>query len=64
MKEFGADVSLEDVEYTARQLYEEDQRREQTKARNWTAGVRRALCSRWSRRPGWNTSPLPRGSWW
>jgi MFS transporter, SP family, arabinose:H+ symporter len=43
MKEFGADVSLEDVEYTARQLHEEDQRREQTKSRNWTAGVRRAL---------------------
>jgi len=43
MKEFGADVSVEDVEYTARQLHEEDQRREQTKARNWTAGVRRAL---------------------
>ena len=38
MKEFGADVSLEDVEFTARQLREEDQRREQTKARNWTAG--------------------------
>ena len=43
MKEFGADVSVEDVEYTARLLREEDQRREQTKSRNWTRGVWRAL---------------------
>ena len=43
MKEFGADVSLEDVEYTARQLQAEDQSRKQNKARNWTRGVWRAL---------------------
>ena len=38
---FGAEVSLEDVEYTARQL-EEDDRRAQRRTK-WTAGVRRAL---------------------
>ena len=43
MKEFGADVSVEDVEYTAGVLREEDQRQEQTKSRNWTRGVWRAL---------------------
>jgi sugar porter (SP) family MFS transporter len=43
MKEFGADVSLEDVEYTANQLQAEDQQRERTKSRNWTPGVVRAL---------------------
>ena len=43
LHEFGAEVSTEDVEQTARQLQAEDQRREQTKARNWTPGVRRAL---------------------
>ncbi len=38
---FGTDVSLADVEYTARELDEAD-RREQRRT-NWTAGVRRAL---------------------
>jgi SP family arabinose:H+ symporter-like MFS transporter len=38
---FGAEVSLQDVEYTARELDEVD-RREQRRT-NWTAGVRRAL---------------------
>ena len=41
MKTFGADVSLEDVEYTARELDEADRRAERRS--NWTAGVRRAL---------------------
>src|ERR1039458_9060236 len=57
MKEFGAEVTTEDVEQTARQLQAEDQRREQTKARNWTAGVRApsswsASSSSSSRSPG------------
>jgi sugar porter (SP) family MFS transporter len=43
MKEFGAEVSLEDVEQTARQLKAEDERRSQTRGRNWTPGVWRAL---------------------
>jgi SP family arabinose:H+ symporter-like MFS transporter len=38
---FGTEVSLQDVEYTARELEEVD-RREQRRT-NWTAGVRRAL---------------------
>jgi SP family arabinose:H+ symporter-like MFS transporter len=38
---FGTEVSLQDVEYTARELDEVD-RREQRRT-NWTAGVRRAL---------------------
>ena len=38
---FGTEVSLQDVEYTARELDEAD-RREQRRT-NWTAGVRRAL---------------------
>jgi SP family arabinose:H+ symporter-like MFS transporter len=38
---FGTEVSLQDVEYTARELEETD-RREQRRT-NWTAGVRRAL---------------------
>ncbi len=38
---FGTEVSLADVEYTARQLEEDDRREKRTS--NWTAGVRRAL---------------------
>ena len=38
---FGAEVSVQDVEYTARQLEEAD-RREQRRSK-WTPGVRRAL---------------------
>jgi MFS transporter, SP family, arabinose:H+ symporter len=38
---FGAEVSLEDVEFTARELEEADRREQRTS--NWTRGVRRAL---------------------
>ena len=38
---FGAEVSLQDVEHTARELDEADRRAERRS--NWTAGVRRAL---------------------
>jgi MFS transporter, SP family, arabinose:H+ symporter len=38
---FGTDVSVQDVEYTARQLQEADRRAERRS--NWTRGVRRAL---------------------
>ena len=39
----GRRQSLEDVEYTARQLRRGGPAREQTTSRNWTPGVRRAL---------------------
>jgi MFS transporter, SP family, arabinose:H+ symporter len=38
---FGTEVSVQDVQYTARQLEEADRRAE--RRTNWTAGVRRAL---------------------
>ncbi len=39
----GMDVSPEDVEYTARQLEQTDQRQERVRKRGWSPGVRRAL---------------------
>jgi MFS transporter, SP family, arabinose:H+ symporter len=43
MGKLGTDVSLEDVELTARRLEAADQRGEHVRRRAWTAGVRRAL---------------------
>jgi MFS transporter, SP family, arabinose:H+ symporter len=39
----GMDVSVEDVEYTAQQLEQTDQRQERVRKRGWSPGVRRAL---------------------
>jgi sugar porter (SP) family MFS transporter len=39
----GVDVTVEDVEYTAQQLAQADERHERVKSRTWTKGVRRAL---------------------
>ncbi len=39
----GAEVSIEDVEYTARELQRADQKSEQAGRRSWTPGVKRAL---------------------
>ncbi len=39
----GTEVSLADVEFTARQLEDADRRGEQARRRNWTVGVKRAL---------------------
>jgi MFS transporter, SP family, arabinose:H+ symporter len=43
LQQFGAEVSTEDVEETARQLQAADQRAQRARSRNWTPGVRRAL---------------------
>ena len=39
----GAEVSIEDVEYTARELQRADSRSEQARRRLWSPGVKRAL---------------------
>ncbi len=39
----GMDVSVEDVEYTAQQLEQTDQRQERVRKHGWSPGVRRAL---------------------
>jgi sugar porter (SP) family MFS transporter len=39
----GIEASVEDVRYTARELAAADQRGQQTRRRNWTKGVKRAL---------------------
>ena len=39
----GVEVTVEDIEYTARQLEQADERAERARRRGWTPGVRRAL---------------------
>ena len=43
LAKLGAEVSIEDVEYTARELERADQKSEQVRRRLWTPGVKRAL---------------------
>jgi SP family arabinose:H+ symporter-like MFS transporter len=42
-EKLGVDVDVEDIEYTAHQLEQEDAQSERVRARGWTPGVRRAL---------------------
>lgn len=39
----GVEVTVEDIEYTARELERTDERQERARRRGWTPGVRRAL---------------------
>jgi SP family arabinose:H+ symporter-like MFS transporter len=43
LAKLGTEVSIADVEYTARELEAADRRGEQVRRRTWTAGVKRAL---------------------
>ncbi|HEX9066986.1 MAG TPA: sugar porter family MFS transporter [Streptosporangiaceae bacterium] len=43
LAKLGSDVSVEDVEFTARELRRADDRSEQSRRRGWSPGVKRAL---------------------